>query len=343
LSFPFSRNPFKGQDWGKFRFREKTARAYLDALIREINLSSRPGETASILLGAGDWSLVPRDYLIKIESCLKSKFPFAKSFEFTAEVSPFNIAAASAEALSQIEINRISLNLYKYPLEKIESAAALIRPLTKNINLDLYFGTPRQSLGDWKKTVRAALSCKPTHISIYSFGTTAPATGLRRQMYFLALDSLKQERYRQHDIYHFSRPGYASMQNSIHARQNDWMGFGAGAVSGWGNLRLENAGSPMGYIQNMNAGRDAVISRRILTAAEKLEEEIYFSLSRPSGVSLTVLRKEYPRRFPALEKNFIPRLVQAGYLYKSKNRIRLTKGGFFIADDLISKLIAQLS
>ncbi|MCI0532010.1 MAG: hypothetical protein L0Y74_08705, partial [candidate division Zixibacteria bacterium] len=342
-SFPFSRSPFKGQDWGKYRFREKTARAYLDALIREINLSSRPGKTASILLGAGDWSLVPSDYLIRIESCLKSKYPFAKSFEFTAEASPFNIAAASVEVLSQTKINRVSLNLHKYPLENLEFTAALLRPLTKNINLDLYFGTPRQSLGDWRKTLRAVIFCKPTHISIYSFGTTAQATGLRRQMYFLALDSLKQKRYRQHDIYHFSRPGYASRQNAIYAGQENWIGFGAGAVSAWGNLRLKNAGSPKGYIQKMNAGRGSVTSRRILTTAQKLEENIHFSLSRPEGLSLTVLRKEFPRRFPALEQTFIPRLVRAGYLYKSKNRIRLTKEGFFIADDLISKLIAQLT
>ncbi len=340
LSFPFSINPVNGLEWGDYLFTPSNTGPYLAALLTEIEHARfQRLAVSSLLLGAGDWALVPDDYLAGIIKTLRKKFNLWPGCEFTLEMTPTALCKKSIKFLKEVGINRVSLNLFSNKRERLENLVkSLFNVGIKNLNLDLYFGKPGQSLKKWQEELQFLTELKPAHISLYSFGSGNRQAKLKQELYSWALNYLFKKGYRQYEICHFCSPGFESKQNLIYWNRKNFIGFGAGASSLWNNRRWKNPRPTRQYIKSVPLGRMAFNSARGLTRKEELEETVYYALRQMEGLNLSVIRKTFGINLYENKRPVINALIENDYLTLKRNRLTLTKEGYLNADELISKL-----
>ena len=125
-----------------------------------------------------------------------------------------------------------------------------------NINFDLIYGIPGQTITDWMHCLQQAIDYQPHHISMYllqlepqvpmsraiAAGQLAlPEEAEVEAMYYRAVDSLHDKGLKQYEISNFARDGYACRHNLRYWQFGEYLGFGAAAVSRLGGLRWMNA------------------------------------------------------------------------------------------------------
>ena len=232
LSFPFSKPPVKGLGWGAGAYQAEIARDYLQSLLKEIESSPFKGQKVfSLLSGAGDWSLVPPDFFKQLIRVLSKKFRFISKSEFTLEVSPSDLSLKKIRLFRQLGVNRVSLNLFRFNYPRLKEAVSNLKKVgIRNLNFDLYFGQPGQTLSSWEKDLPRIVSLKPAHLSLYTYGSASKQQHLKRELYSIAQDYLVKKGYQQYEICHFCGPGLESKQNLLYWQRKNFLGLGAGAA-----------------------------------------------------------------------------------------------------------------
>ena len=292
------------------------------------------------MFGAGDWGLVPPDDFQELIQALRKKFRLASKSEFTLEVCPANLNLKKLRLFCQLGVNRVSLNLFRfdYPGLKI-TVSNLKKAGIRNFNFDLYFGQPGQTLSSWKKDLQRIASLKPTHLSLYSFGSASKQPHLKRELYSMAQDYLVKKGYQQYEICHFCRPGLEAKQNLLYWKRKNFLGFGAGAASLWNNRRRQNPRNIRTYLKLIQSGKKSAACAKRLTQEEEQAEVIYCALRQTAGLDLKRFQQVYGGDLYSSKKQAIDTLIAKGYLSRKGNRIALTKEAYLSADDSIAKLI----
>jgi oxygen-independent coproporphyrinogen-3 oxidase len=335
--------------------------SYLHALKGEIELSRREGEfpvVTSIYLGGGTPTVYSAKDLVALLDILRATFFFDSQAEITVEANPETVDAFKLRELREGGFNRISIGFQSLDekllkaLGRRHSAKEAVQAYVVareagfvNINVDLIFGIKGQSLSLWERTLEEAVSLCPEHISTYCLELKQEAGLLEEasedeqaEMYELAISLLTAEGYRHYEISNFARESYECGHNLNYWQNGQYLGFGAGAHSHLGNMRYSNLRSPSAYLAAAKQG-DAVEQVSILSAREEMEEEIFLGLRMMKGVGL----QEFEAKFGiSLEHAFpsIPlELIRAGFLYLSEGRLKLSKRGLFLANEVLSRFL----
>ena len=163
-----------------------------------------------------------------------------------------------------------------------------------NVNLDLMYGLPLQSMAQWRDTLDGALAMGPEHLSLYCLtledGTPMeqqvrlgeipePDSDLAADMYLHAEELLEREGYRHYEISNWARPGLESRHNLTYWRNGAYLGVGPGAHSYLGRWRFHNLASPREYVRRM-----ASQVSRLEEAHEALSEEAIRRIAVVGGV-----------------------------------------------------------
>lgn len=342
LSFPFSSHPVLDLLWGSHKFELKTTAKYLTSLSSEIENSRKSAgrRISSLLLGGGDWALADVKSLSMVFSLLKSKFTLARSCEVTTEVALESSLKPRVALLGKLGVNRISFNCFSFSASRLQQATAFARDCgIKNINADLYFGKPRQSVALWQHELKESVSLKIPHLSLYSHSSGKKPSHPKNEMYLSALDFLSKKGYRQYEICHFAKSGRKSRQNLHYWKRKNYLGFGLGASSLWNNVRWQNTSSLASYLKQATSSHPATKLRERLGARDLEAEEIYFALRQPAGLDLRKFIMKFGEDFLRTRQVWIKKLCQKGYARLSPSRIQLTKEGFLQADDIIKRII----
>jgi oxygen-independent coproporphyrinogen-3 oxidase len=208
--------------------------------------------------------------------------------ELSLEANPGTLTRPYLSDLHSLGVNRLSLGLqsahpgelklleriHTYP-EAIQSVAWARQAGFDNLNLDLIFGLPEQTLPTWQKTLQLSLGLHPEHLSLYAltiehdtpFGRwskrgllSPPDPDLAADMYEWAAEQLDKLSYAQYEIsnWAFARPAaspsspapaYACRHNLQYWRNLPYFGLGAGAHGYAAGFRTENLLSPLAYLQ----------------------------------------------------------------------------------------------
>ena len=255
--------------------------AYVDALCKEIEfveLNRRgrqlPSSTIhTIFFGGGTPSLLSPLQLAAIFKSLRSCFALTEDAEVTIEANPGTVSYEALCQLREIGINRISFgvqsaNAFELKmLERTHSFFDVIEAVTsarkagfQNLNLDLIYGLPEQSMQTWQTTVKRILDLHPEHISAYAltlehgtpFGRWAskgllplPDPDLAAEMYEWASETFEKNSYLQYEISNWAKdialsgaecrrspnnhPSHACRHNLQYWRSLPYLAFGAGA------------------------------------------------------------------------------------------------------------------
>jgi oxygen-independent coproporphyrinogen-3 oxidase len=216
----------------------------------------------------------------------------------------------------------------------------------RNINLDLMYGLPGQSLQDWMRTLESLMALAPSHISCYALtieeGTRlaqdiarhhvpTPDDMLQIDMESATERFLGEAGFSHYEISNYAKPDYACRHNLLYWTGGEYLGLGPSAQSYLHGIRFGNAADLEAYAACLNDNRLPMTDRTILSASERQRDALVFGLRLFSGVPW--------RAFPAAERDQqIAELVAEGLLDADHDRVRLTALGRRYADTVVEQL-----
>ena len=269
-------------DFASYAGREADISRYVDTVIREI---ARRGEETghaqanTIFFGGGTPSLLDEFQIARILDALRKAFPVAANAEITCECNPGTfVTSGFARAIREAGINRLSLGAQAKQTRLLqligrihdwEQAIASIEIARaagfENINLDLMFGIPSQTVADLQETLAAAMELSPTHLSCYGLiveeGTpiereiragklALPTDEVEREMYELVRQTLAEHGFEQYEISNFATGMYTCRHNIGCWTRMPYLGFGCAAHSFFDECRTMNPATLDAYLAN---------------------------------------------------------------------------------------------
>jgi oxygen-independent coproporphyrinogen-3 oxidase len=299
LHIPFCKHRCAYCDFNTYAGQEAMIPAYVDALIREIEfVGERASQTAeysntrysTVFFGGGTPSLLSGPQFDSVMSALSLAFALSADAEVTIEANPGTISPQKLDEIRKAGINRISFGVQSSITEElrmlerehdfftvIEAVSTARKAGFDNLNLDLIYALPEQTLKSWQTTIKRVLELQPEHISAYAltlehgtpFGKWAergllplPDSDLAADMYEWVTDYLPQFGYTQYEISNWARsvrgqkskvngdprsstfdsfPEFACKHNLQYWRSLPYLGFGAGAHGYANGYRYSNA------------------------------------------------------------------------------------------------------
>ena len=236
---------------------------------------------------------------------------------------------------------------------QVEEAVRLARKARiKNLSLDLIYGLPGQTMESWRKSVEAALSLKPEHLSCYGLkvepgtpldgrvmrGEQLPDDDLQADMYLWMVDRLAQAGYPQYEISNFARPGCQSRHNLKYWLGKPYIGFGPGAHSDFGGRRYSFVRDLDRYITGILEGGRVIDGSELIPRRERSGEYLMLRLRTVRGIEEWEYRREYSMNFDPLEQK-LEEYEHQGWAAKKDRRWHLTPKGFLVSNQLISDLL----
>jgi oxygen-independent coproporphyrinogen-3 oxidase len=277
---------------------------------------------------------------------------FSAVKEWTIEANPGSVSARKAALLRNLGVTRISLGVQswnddllkllgrEHNARQAEESFRLLRAAGfSNINVDLMFGLPGQTIEQWKRTLDKTIALQPDHISAYCLTYEEDtefflrhARGEFRQdvdsdaeFFELAMSTLENAGYEHYEISNYAQPGFSSVHNRAYWLGKDYLGIGPSAVSTIGMQRWQNVCDYRAYIDRVFAGHSPSASSEALTLEMKRTEQIALSLRTSDGVSTSEL-KGFTQQ--------TTELIALGLLQRSNGNLVLTRKGKALADSV---------
>ena len=296
--------------------------AYAATAVREIDLAggvldraglpARPAQT--VFIGGGTPTLLPPADLALLLSAVRNRFGLAPGAEVTVEANPDSVTRESLAALAAAGITRVSFGMQSQvrhvlavldrthdPL-RIPDVVGWAREAGLAVSLDLIYGTPGESLDDWRRSVEAALACAPDHLSAYALvveeGTKLAARVRRGEVpapddddeadKYELVDSLAAAAgFGWYEVSNWARtPADACRHNLAYWRGDDWWGIGPGAHSHVGGVRWWNVRHPTAYAERLESGLSPAQGRELLDAAQQHSEQVLLRSRLREGLRL---------------------------------------------------------
>jgi len=349
---------------------------YVAALIRELERVAPNLQPRTVFFGGGTPSLLSHRQWRQVFTAL-ARLGLSGATECTVECNPATVTADTARLWRDQGVNRVSLGVQSLAAHLLErlgrvhtrqqvfaSFDCLRAAGFDNINLDLLFAIPGQTLPDWRATLREALALGSEHLSCYELiyeedtplfaqlaaGAFRPDEDLACAMYDELLERAAQAGFRQYEIANFARqscraetssapappanqlPAFACQHNVNYWRGGDFFGVGPSATSYVRGVRTKNVSDTRRYCESLEAGRRPLAEREALPPLARAGETAAFGLRMVAGwpfdefqrVTGFDLRREWAAE--------MQQLVQRGWGLREPSGFRLTAAGLRFAD-----------
>lgn len=323
-------------------------------------LPERPIET--VFFGGGTPTLLPAEDLAAILGTAVQQWGLAPGAEVTTEANPDSVTPESLQLLADAGFTRVSFGMQSavphvlavldrtHTPSRVPQAVQWARDAGLKVSVDLIYGTPGESLSDWKHSVEEALSYEPDHISAYALiveeGTKLAARMRRGEVppiddddhadkYLLADELFTAAGLNWYEVSNWARtPQDACRHNLAYWRSDDWWGIGPGAHSHVGGVRWWNAKHPTAYAQRIAAGESPAVGRETLDADTRYLEDVMLRTRLGEGLPRELLRPEGRHEIAGLIADGLvePKAAIAG-------TVLLTLRGRLLADAVVRRLL----
>lgn len=370
LHIPFCSRKCHYCDFNSGPLAQTARRNYLESLKTEVTHSPwKDCKAKTVFFGGGTPSELSLTELEALVDTLRQTFQVNEAAEWSIECNPGTVTRAYFVALRQMGFNRISLGAQTFhdhhlqSLGRIHNSAqtreayrCLREAGCDNVNLDLIFGLPNQSLQEWESDLSEALSLSPEHLSLYNLTIEAGtefgnryARGelpeinedLCADMYERAMERTRAAGYDQYEISNYSRPGRQCAHNLIYWRKEPYLGFGVSAASFKDGARWTNTGNLNEYARTASSGRVSRASEEALEGREALGEEIMLRLRTCEGISLSALSNRYHCDVATLFSGTLQFLSGHDFIIQAGDRVRLTRQGRMMANEVCMRFLAS--
>lgn len=371
IHIPFCKHRCSYCDFNVYAGMRALYEPYARAVCAEIERAAQQygrRRAPTIYLGGGTPSLLPLPLLEQVLATCRAAFDVSDDAEISLEANPNTLDAPTLAGLRAAGVNRLSIGIQSanadelrllrrdHTFEQAAQSFQLARAAGfTNLNADLIYGLPNQTLAAWQDTVEQVLALDPDHLSLYCLTieerTTLdlwirrgklplPDPDLAADMALWADERLAHAGYARYETSNWARTrstfslppfDYRCQHNLVYWRNLPYLGFGAGAHSSFGGRRFWNVAHPRQYIEQVAAGQSPQAGEEIISRATEMAETIFLGLRLTEGVS----RAGFFERFGidlqyyarAIEKN-----QQAGLLEADEQGIRLTRQGWLLGN-----------
>lgn len=329
------------------------------AQVLEIQRSPWRGRPAStIFFGGGTPTFLSESQLLRIFDEVLQAHPPLGVCEITSEANPGTVDAAKFRAMRKAGFNRISLGAQSFldsdllTLGRIHRSGEIERAVEaartagfENINLDLMFALPNQSVHAWNRNLDRALELAPEHLSLYCLtlepntpfykkhlhgNLTVPGEDDQVAMYESTLSRMSAAGFQQYEISNFAKAGSECRHNLAYWHGLDYAGYGPGAVGCVDDVRYTNLKLPERYAAAVESGAPIPFESEKLGLKERRIESIMLGLRLNEGLDLGSVDVDQAQ---------INLLTQLGWLDASDGRARLTPEGQHYCSEVALRLI----
>ena len=362
IHIPFCKQKCFYCDFPSFANQEQKQQVYVEVLQKELEQKSAlcaGWNIKSIFFGGGTPTVLPTDALSRLLQTVFQNYSVLPDAEITIEANPGTLDAATCKALYDMGFRRLSMGVQAWQddllqrLGRIHTRAQFLENYANarkagftNINLDLMFALPKQTLADWIETLDAAIALQPEHISAYSLiveeGTpfaqlyengTYQLTDedLDRNMYHIVVQKLTEAGYQQYEISNFAKAGKQSVHNKIYWKDDCYLGFGLGAHSYWKDTRFHNSYDLAEYITLGKNGLFPKEEKEILTQSEAYAEFMFMGLRMTEGVCKVRFLERFGVPISEIYEAQLKQLQTQGLLEETPTHYRLTSFGIDVS------------
>lgn len=370
IHIPFCRQKCLYCDFPSWAGKESLMQAYVDALTAEIKARGkeyRHKKVVSVFFGGGTPTTLEIPLLEQLMQAVFESWHIIEDAEITTEANPGTLDREMATALKKMGFNRLSMGVQAWQnrllkdLGRIhtiegflENYKAVREAGFENVNVDLMFALPNQTMADWQETVKNITALEPEHISAYSLiieegtpfferyekGQLEPASEeLDREMYHWAVDYLAEKGYEQYEISNFAKKGKQSRHNRIYWQAEEYLGMGLGSHSYMEGERFHNIYDLQEYIA---ANGDVSLLKEdieIITEEDALAEFMFLGLRLTEGVSFARFRERFGKEMQEVYGGQMKELKQEGLLEEDAEGIRLTRRGIDVSNVAFEKFL----
>lgn len=350
-------------DFASYPNRLKDAEQYFETLLREIAAQKdalRDCEVQTVFFGGGTPTIVDADCIVRTLETLSTYADISRCAEITIEGNPGTLRKDKLNAYRRAGVNRLSLGVQSmrdtvlrflgriHTVQDVREAVWMARECGfENLNLDLIYNLPNQSVRDWQETLHAAMQLQPEHISAYSliveedtvlYGRVSsgecsvPGEEICIEMQRTATRMLSQEGYARYEISNYAKAGFECRHNLNYWRRGEYIGFGCAAHSLFQNKRFANPRDLNAYLSGQwNVQKEA------LNRQDALEETLMLGLRMCEGISLVDWHSQFGFRLE--KRGVVQKLISAGLACVDSERLWLTEKGMEVQDAVVLALL----
>jgi oxygen-independent coproporphyrinogen-3 oxidase len=345
----------------------ETEEAYFDALVAEAR--ARAGEVAgpleTVYFGGGTPSFAEPANLGRVVGALRDALGVVPGAEVTAEANPDDLDEARLEALQRIGVNRLSVGVQSLrdeellPLERRHDAAGALAALRRaaraglRLSGDLMIGIPGQTRESLLEALEGLLGAGAGHVSAYLLEIEkAPRLVAMKAAdpFLFADDEEMAARWEavddacaaaglpRYETSNWARPGEESRHNLKYWRREPVLALGVSSVSFDGTTRRTNSGSIPAYLSAVAARGSAVVAEETLEPAAALREAVLLGLRTSAGVGEEAFEAARAT-LGADDRARLGDAFEAGLLVRGDGRVRLTRGGVLLSNEVFALLL----
>ena len=331
---------------------------YVDALLLELEIYAAQLVPKTIFFGGGTPSLLPTTLMRRVLEAINDNVSLRELTEWTIECNPSTVSTEKAKLFREFGVNRISMGVQALDDEllktigrvhslksAIESYERLCAAGFDNINLDLMFGLPGQTMDHWRNTLKMAIELQPEHLSTYCLileedtefwslfqkGLIKPNEEQELVMYQTGMDTLAAAGYQQYEISNFAKPGRACVHNIAYWEGRNYVGLGPSACSTVDGRRWQNVPDTERYIEGIRSQKSIVSFEEPLSPELRAAECAAFGMRMNAGVPAELVRGRWDRE--------IEELLSADLVQWHNGRLKPTSRGILFADEVAAEFM----
>lgn len=354
---PFCKKVCSYCDFCKNYYDEQVVSNYLDALKIEIKNNYKGEVLNTLYIGGGTPSCLSRDNLKELFKILRT-LKLSKDYEFTFECNFEDITEELLSFLKENRVNRLSIGIQSFnkkyekvlnriiDKEKIIKNVSLSKSYFDNVNVDLMYALPNESVNDLKEDLMVIVKLDVAHVSTYALivedhtklkidKIKETNEDLQNEMYYEIIKELSKNGYEHYEISNFAKTGYESKHNLTYWNNERYYGFGAGASGFVENKRYDNTKSIKNYISGKTIVYEEILDKKTL-----MKDEVMLNLRKTSGINKETFKNKYNISF---DKAFnYEDLKLKGYLNENEANVFIPENKLFISNEIIIMLLENI-
>lgn len=359
-------------DFISYPANEEAIESYLKGIIKEISLyqtkfSPQERQIGTIFIGGGTPTILKPKQLEEIFKAIHDEFDVISGAEITIEANPGTVTRDSLKDIRSLGVNRISFGAQAFQdsllasIGRIHFAQDIYNSINlargvgfDNINLDLMFALPGQTMADWEASLLSAVNLDIEHVSAYSLkieeGTPfqvmrdkGKLTIVDEELELLMMEGaqniLSEKGYQQYEISNYAKKGQQCQHNLIYWHNQEYLGLGPGAFSRIGNQRYNNFSAINDYCKDLEKGQLPIEDRELLSKEIEISDTVFLALRLAEGLNSDLFEERFRVSLVSIFGNTIDKFIQQGLLTWQGKNLKLTRKGLPIANMIFSEFL----
>lgn len=371
IHIPFCIKKCKYCDFNSFKLNIDEKKKYISALEQEMKLYKdevKDKEIDSIFIGGGTPTVLNGDEIKTLFKKINENFKIKEDAEITMECNPGTIDEKKLLAMKESGVNRLSIGLQavqnhhlKYigrihTYEEFEKNYIEAKNIGfNNINIDLMYALPNQTVEDWKETLEKIVKLNPEHISSYSlileentelfdmfnrkeFRLLDEDTDI--EMYEYTINYLKLHGYNQYEISNYAKTGYECNHNILYWKCENYIGIGTSSAGYLNNIRYNNICEIDKYEEAVLNNKKPIEFEEFTSEKDEIEEKIFLGLRMNEGIKFIDFEEKYNLNFEDKYKEQIEKLTKMNLIEVDNQGMRLTQKGREISNSVFVEFMS---